>query len=326
MDELELDKLDVTKIDFAGMIDTYVVPWGINIGFALLIFIVGKFLVNVITNLVKKLMGKAKMDTILVNFIGSIIKTVLLLFVVIAALDRLGVNTTSLIALIGAAGLAIGLALQGSLQNLASGVMLIIFRPFTAGDFVDAGGATGVVEEIGIFTTTMRSGDNKEIIVPNGQMFGGTITNYSKRATRRVDMVFGIGYGDDIETAQKIMEQAVSEHPLVLKDPAPVIRVHALADSSVNFVCRPWVKTEDYWDVFWDLTRTVKERFDAGGVSIPFPQQDIHVIEALQVKSDVANSKAPAPRESESSTTSSKQQASKAGDVGGNVELEADDV
>ena len=152
MDELELDKLDVTKIDFAALLDTYVIPWGINIAFAVIIFIVGKFLVNVITNLVKKLMGKAHVDSILVNFIGSIIKTVLLLFVVIAALDQLGVNTTSLIALIGAAGLAIGLALQGSLQNLASGVMLIIFRPFTAGDFVDAGGAMGVVEEIGIYT------------------------------------------------------------------------------------------------------------------------------------------------------------------------------
>jgi small conductance mechanosensitive channel len=174
MDELELDKLDVSSIDIAGLIDTYVIPWGLNIIFALVIFIVGKWLVGLITRLVKKLMGKANVDNILVNFIGSIIKSVLLLFVVIAALDQLGVNTTSLIALIGAAGLAIGLALQGSLQNLASGVMLIIFRPFRDGDFVEAGGATGVVEEIGIFTTKMRTGDNKEIIVPNGQILAAS--------------------------------------------------------------------------------------------------------------------------------------------------------
>jgi small conductance mechanosensitive channel len=277
MDELELDKLDVTKIDFAGLIDTYVIPWGINIAFALIIFIVGKFLTNVITNLVKKLMSKAHVDSILVNFIGSIIKTVLLLFVVIAALDQLGVNTTSLIALIGAAGLAIGLALQGSLQNLASGVMLIIFRPFTAGDFVEAGGATGVVEEIGIFTTTMRTGDNKEVIVPNGALFGGIITNYSKRATRRVDMVFGIGYGDDIRKAKDIMTGIIEADERILKDPAPLIAVGELADSSVNFNVRPWVNSADYWGVYFDLNEKIKLAFDENGISIPFPQMDVHI-------------------------------------------------
>jgi len=239
MDELDLDKLDVSSIDIAGLIDTYVVPWGINIGMALLIFIIGKFLAGAITNLAKKLMGKAKVDSILINFIGSIIKTVLLLFVVIAALDQLGVNTTSLIALIGAAGLAIGLALQGSLQNLASGVMLIIFRPFSDGDFVEAGGVSGVVEEIGIFTTMMRTGDNKEVIVPNGQIFGGTITNYSKRDTRRVDMVFGIGYGDDIRKAKDIMAGIIAADERILKDPAPLIAVGELADSSSKVVSLP---------------------------------------------------------------------------------------
>jgi small conductance mechanosensitive channel len=231
----------------------------------------------VITNLVKKLMGKAKMDTILVNFIGSIIKSVLLLFVVIAALDQLGVNTTSLIALIGAAGLAIGLALQGSLQNLASGVMLIIFRPFTAGDFVDAGGAMGVVEEIGIFTTTMRTGDNKEVIVPNGALFGGIITNYSKRDTRRVDMVFGIGYGDDIRKAKDIITGIIEADERILKDPAPLVAVGELADSSVNFNVRPWVKSADYWGVYFDLNEKIKMAFDDNGISIPFPQMDVHI-------------------------------------------------
>ncbi len=277
MDELKLEDLDVTKIDVTGLIDTYVIPWGLNIVFALLIFIVGKYLVGVITRLVKKLMGKAHVDSILVNFIGSIIKTVLLLFVVIASLDQLGVNTTSLIALIGAAGLAIGLALQGSLQNLASGVMLIVFRPFTDGDFVEAGGTMGVVEEIGIFTTKMRTGDNKEVIVPNGQIFGGIITNYSKRDTRRVDMVFGISYGDDIRKAKEIITGIIEADERILDDPKPLIAVGELADSSVNFNVRPWVKSGDYWSVYYDLNEKIKMAFDDNGISIPFPQMDVHL-------------------------------------------------
>ena len=277
MEELELDKLDVTKIDIPGLIDTYVIPWGLNILFAVIIFIAGKWLVGVITRLVKKLMTKAHMDNILVNFIGSIIRSVLLLFVVIAALDQLGVNTTSLIALIGAAGLAIGLALQGSLQNLASGVMLIVFRPFKDGDFIEAGGTMGVVEQIGIFTTQMRTGDNKEVIVPNGQIFGGTITNYSKRETRRVDMVFGIGYGDDIRKAKEIITGIIEADERILKDPAPLVAVGELADSSVNFNVRPWVKSGDYWGVYFDLNERIKNAFDENGISIPFPQMDVYL-------------------------------------------------
>lgn len=280
MDELDLNKLDVSSIDIPAMIDTYVIPWGLNILFALLIFIIGKYLVGVITRLVKKLMEKAHMDKILVNFIGSIIKSVLLLFVVIAALDQLGVNTTSLIALIGAAGLAIGLALQGSLQNLASGVMLIVFRPFKDGDFVEAGGTMGVVEEIGIFTTRMRTGDNKEVIVPNGQIFGGIITNYSKRDTRRVDMVFGIGYGDDILKAKEVITGIIEADERILKDPAPLVAVAELADSSVNFNVRPWVKSSDYWSVYFDLNEKIKLAFDMNGISIPFPQMDVHLEKA----------------------------------------------
>lgn len=280
MDELDLNKLDVSSIDIPAMIDTYVIPWGLNILFAILIFIIGKYLVGVITRLVKKLMEKAHMDKILVNFIGSIIKSVLLLFVVIASLDQLGVNTTSLIALIGAAGLAIGLALQGSLQNLASGVMLIVFRPFKDGDFVEAGGTMGVVEEIGIFTTKMRTGDNKEVIVPNGQIFGGIITNYSKRDTRRVDMVFGIGYGDDILKAKQVITGIIEADERILKDPAPLIAVGELADSSVNFNVRPWVKSGDYWSVYFDLNEKIKLAFDTNGISIPFPQMDVHLEKA----------------------------------------------
>ena len=266
----------LSNINIEQLIETYVLPWGINIVMALVIFMVGKFIAKVLVNIAKKIMTKAKIDSILVNFIGSIISTVLLLFVVIASLDQLGVDTTSLIALIGAAGLAIGLALQGSLQNLASGVMLIVFRPFNDGDFIEAAGVTGVVETIGIFTTTMRSGDNREIIVPNGAIFGGTITNYSRRATRRVDMVFGIGYDDDIKKAKDILNRILDEDERILKDPAPVVAVAELADSSVNFNVRPWCATGDYWNVYFDTHEKVKLAFDAEGISIPYPQMDVH--------------------------------------------------
>lgn len=267
---------ELNNINIPQLIETYVLPWGINIVMALAIFIIGKFIVNIIVNLSKKLMLKAKVDTILVNFIASIVKTILLLFVVIASLDQLGVNTTSMIALIGAAGLAIGLALQGTLQNLASGVMLIVFRPFRDGDFIEAAGVAGVVEEIGIFSITMRTGDNREIIIPNGSVYGGTITNYSKRATRRVDMVFGIGYDDDLLLAKKIINRILSEDERILADPAPTVAVAELADSSVNFNVRPWCATADYWGVYGDVHEKIKLTFDAEGISIPYPQMDIH--------------------------------------------------
>ena len=265
-----------SNIDIQQLIETYILPWGINILMALAIFIIGKFVVGMLVKIAKKLMGKAKVDNILVNFIGSIIKTVLLLFVIIAAVDQLGVDTTSMIALIGAAGLAIGLALQGTLQNLASGVMLILFRPFSDGDFIDAAGVSGVVEEIGIFSITMRTGDNREIIVPNGEIYGGTITNFSKRSTRRVDMVFGIGYDDDIKKAKDILNRILSEDDRVLKDPEPLVAVGELADSSVNFNVRPWCATGDYWGVYFDTHEKVKLTFDAEGISIPYPQMDVH--------------------------------------------------
>lgn len=267
---------DLSNIDIQQIIETYVLPWGINIVMALAIFIIGKFVVNVLVKLAKKLMSKAHVDNLLVNFIGSIIKTVLLLFVIIAALDQLGVDTTSMIALIGAAGLAIGLALQGTLQNLASGVMLIIFRPFTDGDFIEAAGVSGVVEEIGIFSITMRTGDNREIIIPNGSVYGGTITNNSRRDTRRVDMVFGIGYDDDLLKAKEIINRILGEDERVLADPAPTVAVGELADSSVNFNVRPWCKTSDYWGVYGDVHEKIKLTFDAEGISIPYPQMDIH--------------------------------------------------
>lgn len=258
------------------LFNQYVIPWAINITMAIAIFIVGKIVVNILISILRKILQKSKMDEILVNFVASIIKTILLLFVVIAALDQLGVDTTSLIALLGAAGLAVGLALQNSLQNFAAGVMLIVFRPFKAGDFVEVAGTSGVVETISIFSSTMRTGDNKEVIIPNGSIYGGTITNYSARDTRRVDMVFGIGYDDDIKKTKQLLEKIVTSDERVMADPAPVIAVSELADSSVNFVVRPWVKTSDYWGVLWDITEEVKLQFDQAGISIPYPQMDVH--------------------------------------------------
>lgn len=242
-----------------------------------MIFIIGRMVVGIVVGVVKKLLAARGMDEILVSFLSSIIRWVLLLFVIIAALSQLGIDTTSLIALLGAAGLAIGLSLQSSLSNFASGVMLIIFRPFTKGDFVEAGGATGVIDNISIFTTTMTTPDNKEVIVPNGAILGNNITNFSARPTRRVDMVFGISYDDDIRKAKQLLEEIIAADDRVLAEPKPVIALGELADSSVNFLVRPWAKSEDYWGLLWDTTETVKLKFDEAGLSIPYPQMDIHM-------------------------------------------------
>jgi small conductance mechanosensitive channel len=264
----------------------YVIPWAINIVFALGIFIVGRWVVRAIVGVLKRMLIKAKMDDILVDFICAIARTALLLFVIIAALEQLGVDTTSLIALLGAAGLAVGLALQGSLANFAAGVMLIVFRPFKAGDFVEAGGVTGVVEKISIFSTIMRTGDNREVIVPNGGIYGSNITNYSARETRRIDLVFGIGYGDDIRKAREIILAILNQDERILKDPEPVVAVGELGASSVDFVVRPWVATADYWNVRWDLLEKVKLAFDENGVSIPFPQRDVHLYQQSGTAAD----------------------------------------
>jgi len=259
------------------IIDTYVLPWGINITLAILVFIIGKIVVNIVTRILSNVLSRSKMDEILVNFVTSIIRTILLLFVVIAAMDQLGVNTTSLVALLGAAGLAVGLALQSSLQNFAAGVMLIIFRPFKAGDFIDAAGISGTVETISIFSSTLRTGDNREIIVPNGKVYGGVITNFSARETRRIDMVVGIGYDSDIKLARDTMKTLIENDDRILKDPEALIAVSELADSSVNFVVRPWVKSPDYWSVKFDLNEAIKLTFDEKGISIPYPQMDVHL-------------------------------------------------
>lgn len=264
-------------MDFELLMSEYAVPWAIKLVTAILIFVIGRMVIKFVIKLVKKLLHKSSMDEMLIDFVGSILNAVLLLFVIIAALNQLGVDTTSLVALIAAAGLAIGLALQGSMQNFAAGVMILVFKPFKLGDFIEAGGVNGVVEKIQIFSTLMRTGDNKEVIVPNGAIYSGAITNFSARDTRRVDMVFGIGYDDDIRLAKSILEKLVSEDSRILPEPAPVIALSELADSSVNFVVRPWVNSGDYWGVMWDMNEKVKLAFDEAGISIPYPQMDVHL-------------------------------------------------
>jgi len=259
--------------------DAYLIPWIIKIALAIAIFYVGRMVAKWLVSITEKVLRKSAMDDMLVDFIGNIVYALLLVFVVLAALDQLGVNTTSALAVLGAAGLAVGLALQGSLSNFAAGVMLISFRPFKAGDFIEAGGVSGVVEAIRIFSITMRTGDNREVIVPNGQIYGSTIVNYSARDTRRIDLVFGIGYDDDIKQARDIMFEVMAKDERILKDPAPVILVSELGDSSVNFAVRPWVASGDYWTVRSDLLENIKAAFDEAGISIPYPQRDVHLHE-----------------------------------------------
>ena len=255
----------------------HVALYGTRVVGAIAILILGRIGVGIIAGIIRRLMLRSKIDETLTKFVTSLTRIALLVFVFIAALGALGFETTSFIAVIGAAGLAIGFALQGSLANFASGVMLVIFRPFKTGDFVEAGGAVGIIEEIGIFSTIMRTGDNKKVIIPNSGITGSNITNYSAKETRRVDLVFGIGYGDDIRKAKEILQRLMRKDDRILTDPEPVVALAELADSSVNFVVRPWVKSGDYWRVLWDLTEKVKLTFDQEGISIPFPQQDVHM-------------------------------------------------
>ncbi|AIF99815.1 mechanosensitive ion channel protein MscS [Alteromonas australica] len=263
--------------DIERYINEYAIPWGINIAMAIAIYVIGRIVVGFILSIFRRVMAKSKYDAMLVDFLEAIISAILMLFVIVASLDQLGVDTTSLVAILGAAGLAIGLSLQDSLKNFAAGVMLLVFKPFKSGDFVEAGGTAGTVNKIGIFTSTMTTPDNKEIIVPNGAIYSGTITNFSAKETRRVDMVVGIGYDADLLKAKQVLQEMVEADPRILQEPAPTIAVAELADSSVNFVVRPWVQSADFWDVKFDFTEAVKLRFDKEGISIPFPQMDVHL-------------------------------------------------
>lgn len=257
---------------------------------AIVIFVIGKWIARKITNLVNKAMGKANMDETLVSFLGNGVYMVLMVCVVLAALDYLGVKTTGFVAILGAAGLAVGLALQGSLANFASGVLIIMFRPFKKGDAVDGGGVFGIVEEITILTTVMRTPDNKVIIVPNSQIMGGAITNFSTKPTRRVDLVIECGYDDDLKKVRSVLESILNDDERVLKDPSYTIGLSEIGDSSVNFVVRPWVNAADYWDVYFDVQEEVFNRFGEEGISIPYPQTDVHLFPAPSNDGDQAAS------------------------------------
>jgi small conductance mechanosensitive channel len=246
---------------------------------AVVILVVGLWLAKKIKACFVSALNKKEVDPTLIGFFSSTLHGGLVLFIVIAAIGKLGVQTTSFVAVIGAAGLAVGLALQGSLSNFASGFLLILFKPFKVGDVIKAGGEAGVVVEVGILTTELKTPDNVKIIMPNSSIMGGSITNMSAHPTRRVDMVVGVGYGDDLNKAKQIMEDLLAADERVLKDPAPTVAVSNLGDSSVDFVVRPWVNSADYWAVKFDFTKSVKEKFDAEGVSIPFPQRDVHLFQ-----------------------------------------------
>ena len=257
-----------------------IAKYGLDVLGAIVILILGWLAAKVIRRIVERLLEKAKVEDTLARFIASLVHIALLTFVIIAVLQRLGVATTSFIAVIGAAGLAIGLALQGSLANFAAGVLLMLFKPCKVGDFVEAGGATGVVEEVGIFVTQIRTPDNKLVIVPNAKVTGDNIINYSAKPTRRVDLTIGVAYDADLQQAREVIAAVLAADDRILDDPAPQIVVCELADSSVNFFVRPWVNTADYWDVYFATTEAVKNALDEAGIGIPFPQRDVHLYQA----------------------------------------------
>lgn len=265
------------QLDVQQLMTDYIIPWSTNIIFALLIWIIGRKVIKVLMKFIGKAFEKSNMDSVLVAFLTAIIQTVLTAFVAIAALDQLGVPTTSLVAIFGAAGLAIGLSLQDSLKNFAAGVMIILNRPFSAGHVVEVAGVMGVVEKVGVFSTMMTTPDNREITIPNGSIYGDVITNYSARDTRRIDLVIGISYDDDIKQAKEILQDILVKEDRILDDPAPGVAMGELADSSVNFNVRPWVNASDYWPVRSEILEQVKMRFDAVGISIPYPQQDVNI-------------------------------------------------
>ncbi|GAB3523503.1 small-conductance mechanosensitive channel MscS [Photobacterium alginatilyticum] len=253
------------------------IQYGVNILSALLILFIGNMITKGIANGVAKVLRKKDMDEAVVEFLHSLVRYLLFVIVLIAALGRIGVQTASVVAVIGAAGLAVGLALQGSLSNFAAGVLIVAFRPFKSGDFVEIGGVSGSVESIQVFSTILNTPDNKMVVVPNSSVIGGAITNYSRHATRRIDFVIGVSYDADLKHTKAVLTRVIEAEDRILKDPAPTIGVLTLADSSVNFAVRPWVKTEDYWGVYFDLLQAIKEELDKENIGIPYPQMDVHL-------------------------------------------------
>lgn len=253
------------------------IEYGLKALAAIAIFVIGRMVAKWVQGLIRRMMERAEVDPMIIGFTSSIAYIALLAFVVVAALGQLGVQTTSFIAILGAAGLAIGLALQGSLANFAAGFLMIIFRPFKLGDFIEGAGVAGTVDAIHIFTTTLKTPDNKIIIIPNGKLSGDNIINYSAQETRRVDMMVGVSYDADLKEVRQVLEDIISKDDRVLTEPASLVAVKELADNSVNFVVRVWVKSGDYWGVNFDMNETIKTRLDEAGIGIPYPQRDIHL-------------------------------------------------
>ena len=269
-----------------GIDSSTMVGFAKNLIVALIIFYVGRAVIGLVVRALRRLMQRQNVDKTLETFVCNLVRMALLVVVVIAAIGALGIETTSFIAIFGAAGLAVGLALQGSLSNFAAGVLIVLFRPYKVGDFIEGAGISGSVEQVQILTTVLKTGDNKQVIVPNGQIMNSVITNYSANETRRVDMVIGVSYSDDLDKVRQTIQELVAADDRILTEPACTIAVSALADSSVNFVVRPWVKTSDYWPVMFDLTEAIKKRFDQEDISFPFPQQDVHLYQAAASQGD----------------------------------------
>ncbi|WP_035387153.1 mechanosensitive ion channel family protein [Ferrimonas senticii] len=270
MDQQQMEQLMAQAPELA-------ITYGTKLLLAVVIFIIGRWAAGLLANLSRKLMNKRKLDSTVVGFIGNIVYALVLVVTLIAVLGQLGVQTASLVAVVGAAGLAVGLALQGSLSNFASGVLLVAFRPARAGDYIEAAGVAGTVEEINIFSTTLVTPDNKRITCPNSAIMNGVIVNYSAKDTRRVDLTIGVSYDSDLATVKEVLAKVVAANELVLKDPEVTIEVGALGASSVDFVVRPWCRSGDYWTVFFGLQAAIKLELDKAGIVIPYPQMDLHV-------------------------------------------------
>jgi len=273
---MDVEKIKTWCVEF-GM------EYGIKLIAALAIFIIGKFIAKLIRKILMSIGEKKNWDKSLTGFLSDITYFLMMTFIVIAAIGKLGVETNSFVAIIGAAGLAIGFALQGSLSNFAAGVMIIVFKPYKVGDYIEGGGVAGSVQSVQVFNTILKSPDNKTIIVQNAGMTGGNIINYSTEPERRIDMTFGIGYDDSIDKARNTISSVLNSENRILPNPTPMIVVSELADSSVNFAVRPWVTSADYWDVYFSLNEKIKKAFDEDGISIPYPQQDIHLHNVSEV-------------------------------------------
>ena len=259
------------------LLKQYITDFGVHIVSAILILVLGFWISARLTKILKRVLVARNVDLTLIGFLTSALKFILYLFVIIAAVSRIGIETTSFIAALGAAGLAIGLALQGSLSNVAAGVMLIIFRQIKVGQFIESGGVSGTIEKVGIFNTTLATVDNKVIYIPNSKLINDNIINHTEKDTRRIDMIFSISYEDDIDHAKNIILQLINSEPEVLKEPAPVVAVGELADSSVNILVRPWVKTGSYFETKFRLTEQIKKKFDEENISIPYPKSDVYI-------------------------------------------------